>query len=172
LDRHKGKNMSKKGLRFAVDNSLGRLAKHLRLMGFDAAYQEVPDAANFFQRMGAGRIALTRIRHLCGRLPQKKWLYIRANDPEAQVVAVLAAFEIEPEDLRPFSRCIRCNEAVAPLEREAVRGRVPEHVWQTQSRYAGCATCGRIYWPGSHTQRYHEKLTYWFKRSSTIPHEQ
>jgi uncharacterized protein with PIN domain len=160
--------MSKKRFCFAVDASLGRLAKHLRLMGFDAAYQEEADAMAYFRRVGQGRIALTRIRHLCGRLPQEKWLYFRANDPENQVVAVLTAFEIDAEDLRPFSRCIRCNLAVERLERAVVQGRVPEHVWRTQPGFYGCPGCGRVYWPGSHTQRYHEKIKYWFKKRSAI----
>jgi uncharacterized protein len=163
--------MSKKGHRFAVDASLGRLAKHLRLMGFDATYQDVADAMTFFRRSEPGRFALTRIRHLCGRLPQSQWLYIRANDPEAQLVAVLTTFEIEFGDLRPFSRCIRCNLAVEPLEKETARGRVPEYVWLTQSSFSGCPACGRVYWSGSHTQRYREKMKHWFEKSITTHYE-
>jgi uncharacterized protein with PIN domain len=158
--------MSNKSYRFAVDASLGRLAKHLRLMGFDAAHQDVADAMTFFRRSGPHRIALTRIRRLCGRLPAHKWLYIGLNDPDDQVVAVLTAFKIESEDLRPFSRCIGCNRAVEPLDRDAVRGRVPAYVWQTQFHFSGCPDCHRVYWPGSHTLRYHEKLRLWFNNSS------
>ncbi|MEJ2639399.1 MAG: Mut7-C RNAse domain-containing protein [Desulfosarcinaceae bacterium] len=163
--------MSKKGFCFAVDASLGRLAKHLRLMGFNAAYQDTADAMAFFRHAGPDRIALTRIRQLCGRLPQDRWLYIRSNDPEAQVAAVLTGFKIEADDLRPFSRCIRCNEVVVPLKREASRGRVPEHVWQTQPSFSGCPCCGRIYWPGSHTQRYRRKIKYWFNKNTSTHYE-
>ncbi|MDJ0783401.1 MAG: Mut7-C RNAse domain-containing protein [Desulfosarcinaceae bacterium] len=170
--------MSEEIYRFAVDTSLGRLAKHLRLMGFDTLYQDRADAHAFFAFSGPDRIALTRIRHLCGvsaqhaksprrtSLPQRRWLFITPNDPEDQVIAVFAAFQIGADDLRPFSRCTRCNCTVAVQNREAIRGRVPEYVWQTQDHFSACAECGRIYWPGSHTRRYRKKLTHWLTRSS------
>jgi len=157
--------------KFAVDASLGRLANHLRLMGFDADYQDRGDALAFFQGSGPERIALTRIRHLCGRLPQKKWLFIGVNDPDEQVVLVLTAFEVELADLHPFSRCMHCNRAVEVLEKDAVWGRVPDYVWQTQPHFSSCPRCGRVFWPGSHTSRYRKKINHWFKRRSEKYHE-
>jgi uncharacterized protein with PIN domain len=157
--------MSGKDLTFAVDASLGRLAKHLRLLGFDTEYQRGGDAEAFFRLSATDRIALTRIRRLHGRLPQRKWYLIRADDPDKQVRAVVRAFAIGTDDLRPFSRCTRCNRPVEPLAKEAVRGRVPEYVWQTQAHFSACPRCGRVFWPGSHTQRYQRKINYWFKRS-------
>jgi uncharacterized protein with PIN domain len=155
--------MTKRGYRFAVDASLGRLARHLRLMGFDAAYQGSGEAVLFFNRTDRDRIALIRIKRLQGRLPQRVWLFIHPNDPEAQVRSVLEALNIHPEDLCPFSRCILCNRPVVPLAKDGLRGRVPEYVWQTQSHFSGCPQCGRVFWPGSHTQRYRQKINHWFK---------
>lgn len=164
----KGKD---RNLTFALDASLGRLTRHLRLMGFDADYQAGGDAAAFFRNVGGDRIALTRIRRLCGRLSQKNWYFIPEDDPDAQVGFVIQACRIGTADLRPFSRCIQCNRRVETLEKETLRGRVPEYVWRTQTRFSGCPRCGKVFWPGSHTRRYHKKLNYWFKRSYVRYHE-
>jgi uncharacterized protein with PIN domain len=134
-------------------------------MGFDTAYQRSGDAALFFKRTDLDRIALFRIKWLKGRLPQQQWLFIRANDPEEQVQAVLRRLKIGPADLSLFSRCTRCNKPVERLEKSDLRGRVPEYVWQTQSQFSGCPQCDRVFWPGSHTQRYRQKINHWFKRS-------
>ena len=163
--RERGGNIT-----FALDASLGRLTKYLRLMGFDAEYQAGGDAAAFFRGVGDDRIALTRIRQLCGRLPQKDWYLVQDDDPDAQVGFVLAACRIEMGDLRPFSRCIQCNRPVQALEKETLRGRVPEYVWQTQTRFSGCPRCGKVFWSGSHTQRAQEKINQRFKRSSIRYH--
>jgi uncharacterized protein with PIN domain len=156
---------------FAVDASLGRLARHLRLLGFDTVYQAGGDAARFFNHAGQDRIALFRIRRLRGRLPQREWLFVHPNDPEAQVRTVLQTLNIGSGELRPFSRCVQCNRAVVALERAGLRGRVPDYVWQTQARFTGCPQCGRIFWPGTHTWRYQNKIKNWFKRSITTGYE-
>ena len=163
--------MSGRDYGFAVDASLGRLARHLRLLGFDTLYQTGGDAAHFFNRAGRDRIALFRIRRLQGGLPQRAWLFVRPNDPEAQVKTVLQTLKIGPGDLRPFSRCIQCNRAVVALEKAGLGGSVPDYVWQTQTRFTGCPQCGRVFWPGTHTWRYKIKINHWFKRSSTTDHE-
>jgi uncharacterized protein with PIN domain len=150
---------------------LGRLARHLRLLGFDTLYQVGGDAAHFFNHAGRDRIALFRIRRLQGRLPQQEWLFIRPNDPEAQVRTVLQTLKIDLGDLRLFSRCIQCNRSVVALERAGLRGRVPDYVWQTQTRFTGCPQCGRVFWPGTHTWRYQNKMKNWFKRSFATSYE-
>ena len=155
--------MTTEGYRFAADAALGRLAKHLRLLGFDVVCQEGVDAGAFFDRAGRHRIALTRIRHLCGRLPQHRWLFVGINNPDRQVAVVLAAFGLNMGDLHPFSRCALCNLPVVPIEAMEVQGRVPPYVIQTQTQFSSCSRCGRIFWPGSHTQRYRNRIRKWLQ---------
>lgn len=151
---------------FAVEASLGRLALHLRLLGFDATYQQGGESLAFFRRMAADRIALTRTRRIRDQLPQRRCLFIRANDPREQVIAVLSELRLNCGDARPFSRCTRCNRPVETLARHAARGRVPDYVWQTQERFSTCPQCERVFWQGSHTKRHQKMLNHWFNRSA------
>jgi uncharacterized protein with PIN domain len=151
---------------FAVEASLGRLATYLRLLGFDTTYQRGGDSTAFFRGVAADRIALFRTRRLRGLLLQKRWLFIWENDPETQVIAVLAALRLRPGDVQPFSRCTRCNRPVKTMTHADARGRVPDYTWQTQAHFSTCPQCGRVFWPGSHSRRFYDKINHWFKRSN------
>lgn len=158
--------MMKRAPCFAVEASLGRLATNLRLLGFDTAYQRGGDTSAFFGRMDADRIALFRTRRLRWRLLQKRWFLIRDNDPEAQVIAVLTDLKLRYSDMQPFSRCTRCNRPVKALNHADARGRVPDYTWQTQAHFSTCPQCGQVFWPGSHSRRFHDRINHWFKRSN------
>ena len=157
--------------RFAVEAPLGRLARYLRLLGFDTAYQRSGDADSFFEGMDADRIALFRTRRLRGRLIQRQWIFIREDGPEAQVRAVLENLTLKPGHVKPFTRCVRCNRPVETLAHVDARGRVPDYIWQTQVRFTICPSCGQVFWPGSHARRFDEKINHWFKRNSIINHD-
>ena len=136
---------------FTVDRTLGKLAKWLRILGFDARYepgQLISRKADAEQRR---RVFLTRMRQP-GDVGQEVFV-VRSDRVPDQLEEVATAFGLEPQHFRPFSRCIRCNEPVVEVDRERVRGRVPDYVWQSHSAFYTCERCGRIYWPGSHAGR-------------------
>lgn len=138
-------------LKFSVDRSLGNLAKWLRILGFDTLYQEAMSDSEFLTTLKAGSIAVTRSRKVFSRIRESPVLFIRSNDIEQQLMQVIKELNLSRTETNPFSRCLRCNEPIAPVDRETVVGKVPDYVFEMQPDFSICRRCHRIFWPGSHT---------------------
>ncbi|HSM75876.1 MAG TPA: Mut7-C RNAse domain-containing protein, partial [Desulfobacterales bacterium] len=143
-------------LRFQADRPLGRLAKWLRLLGFDTTWEGDPRPVAGAE--AAARVLLTRSRRGRPPPPGLRVHFVAANDPCRQLQELVATLGIRWGDTRPFSRCIRCNLPIAAIGREAVRDKVPDYVWGAHENFNTCGACGRIYWPGSHTRRSLERM--------------
>lgn len=149
-------------IRFAAEKTLGKLAKWLRILGFDTIYE--PDlTTDKLVCIGEGRILLSRtarIRRLCA---SQKLILIISDNPIDQLSEVIQTLDIALRDTIPFSRCVRCNTHIQKVERDAVRKMVPDYVWETHHEFRSCRQCRRVYWSGTHTQRIHEILERLFK---------
>ena len=144
-------------IRFAADASLGKLAKWLRLLGFDTLYvREIPDSR--FMAFGKRRILLTRTERIRDQNRSYQLIFIRSNHPFEQLKEVIQALGLIFEDIRPFSKCIRCDFPIKTVKKESVRDKVPDYTWETYDAFQTCTQCGRIYWPGSHTERCNETI--------------
>jgi uncharacterized protein with PIN domain len=139
--------------RFWAEATLGKLAKWLRLLGFDTCYCPGVRMADVDEECLRHRIVLTKTRQIAERFVDRPMVHIHENRPEDQVREVVSALGLDRSDLKPFSRCLRCNQKTRPVSREQVQGNVPDYVWQTADRFTTCQGCGRIYWAGSHTER-------------------
>jgi uncharacterized protein len=137
---------------FAAERTLGRLGKWLRLMGFDTLSENECPRGSFLKRVGPERIFLTRTDRLREAAIGLKTIFIQANDPAEQVLELICKVGIRPEDLRPFSRCLICNEPIETVAKNEVARSVPDYVWNTQTNFSMCPKCGRVYWKGSHTE--------------------
>ncbi len=150
---------------FAAERTLGRLGKWLRLMGFDTLSESEYPKGSFMQRIGPERVFLTRTQRLQGAAIGLKTIFIQANDPAEQVFELIYKAGIRSQDLRPFSRCIICNERIETVAKHAVARSVPDYVWNTRTDFSTCPKCGRVYWKGSHTERALQKLSDIFSAS-------
>ena len=103
------------------------------------------------------RIILTRDRRLLERRAVTHGCYVRSQDPEQQLLFVLRRFDLAAA-VRPFSRCMRCNEPLQPVAKAAVLHRLPPMVRVEQHSFSRCPRCARLYWPGSHWQRMRRRL--------------
>jgi uncharacterized protein with PIN domain len=101
---------------FAAERTLGKLGKWLRLLGFDTIIETECPREAFFEH-GSGRILLTRTRRVMIAQAALKPVLIRSNDPFEQLGEVVRAAALTPEGLRPFTRCLRCNESIVPVPR-------------------------------------------------------
>lgn len=137
---------------FTAEATLGKLAKWLRILGFDTDYQSVVTKERFINAPEQERIVLTRTQQVRDRNTDRRLIFITSNNPFDQVREVIRVLGIEPEDTRPFSRCTRCNILIEDVDRKAVRDRVPDYIWQINSEFQICRRCRRIYWLGSHTK--------------------
>lgn len=135
--------------RFVADRTLGRLARWLRILGYDVAY-----GSNLAGRTAAtrarreGRILLTRDTRLRRDPALPPAVFIRSDRFRDQLREVAAAVPLR--GARAFGRCLDCNRPLVEVAREEARDRVPPYVWETQSRFRGCPGCGRLYWDATH----------------------
>jgi uncharacterized protein with PIN domain len=136
--------------RFVLDVHLGRLAKLLRMLGFDTLYSNNYDDSSLSRiSQEHRRIILTRDRELLKRSQITHGYCLRSDQPVEQLLEVLKRFDLR-ERIKPFSRCLRCNSLLRVVDKQQVRTSVPEYVAQNYDRYRTCPECGRIYWQGSH----------------------
>lgn len=140
-------------MRFALESSLGRLAKWLRILGFDSVYVPGIPENSFFNFGMKGRILLTRTQKIRDKNPGLDLLLIRFNDPLDQLRQVVSDLNLRFSDINPFSRCIRCNCLLHDIPKDEVRGLVPDYVYETQCNFSRCPVCRRIYWPGTHFEK-------------------
>lgn len=133
-------------MKFLVDLPLAGLAKWLRFCGFDADCRrlgaELPPPV-------ADTYILTRQEAL-KRLARPDLMFISASTPEDQLEEVIRLLQIPSRQIKPLSRCSRCNDRLIPIPREQVQGRVPEHVFHYHDQFLECPKCHRLFWPGSH----------------------
>lgn len=139
--------------RFVVDANLGRLARYLRLLGFDILYRN-----SFADREVASiasaerRIVLTRDRALLQHKIITHGYFVRADKPREQVREILARLDLY-RALRPFSRCLRCNGELEDVGKDTVLDQLEPKTRQYYERFRRCKACGQAYWKGSHFQR-------------------
>lgn len=153
-------------LRFVADGHLGRLARHLRMAGFDVLWErDAADAALARASREEGRILLTRDRGLLKRSAVTHGYCVREADPPRQLAEVIRRFDLA-RSAAPFRRCLRCNALLEPVREEAVRDRLPPRVRERQSTFTRCPACLRVYWPGSHHRRMEELLAEALRRAA------
>ena len=136
--------------RFILDNHLGRLAAYLRMLGFDAAYQnDLDDEALARIADEEDRILLTRDRRLLMRKRVRQGYCPRSLDSYRQTVEVLRRFDLSVQII-PFQRCLRCNHLLAPVPKKAVLDQLEPLSRLYFEEFQRCPACGQIYWKGSH----------------------
>ena len=141
---------------------MGKLAKWLRMLGYDAVFFEGEDDAYLIDRaLKESRVILTRDTHIMkrgvitsGRL---RAILIDSDHPEPQVLQVIEALHLDFQS-RPFTICLECNSPLQERSKEEVKDRVPPYVYKTQTQYMECPVCRRIYWRGTHWQAMLRKL--------------
>lgn len=143
-------------MKFICDEMLGKLAKWLRIIGYDTKYAKGMDDEKIIEiALKEDRIVLTRDKMLSRKAV--KGFYIEEKELEKQIEKVIKKFKLDLEK-NIFSRCTVCNIPVAKIERNKVKGKVPESVWENNKEFWICPRCGRIYWMGSHWNNIRNRL--------------
>jgi uncharacterized protein with PIN domain len=137
---------------FLLDAALGRLARYLRMLGYDASYlKDAPGPDVLRETLRTGRTLLTRRRDLAERPDIESYL-VKSDRVLEQVKEVAVRFGLEMTH-RAMTRCIECNVLLEPVAKVDVLEELPPHVRKTQNIFSRCPECGRIYWPGTHFAR-------------------
>lgn len=148
-------------LKFIVDENVGKLAKWLRLMGYDTVYFSGDDSEMVATALRENRIILTRdtaiVRRRLATTGRLRVVLLTTEDAEQQIGQVIGALGLGCR-FRPFSLCLECNRPLEERSKEEVKGRVPPYVFRTQEQYMECPACHRIYWRGTHWAAMTRKL--------------
>ena len=141
-------------IRFAAENTVGKLAKWLRILGFDTLYEpdfKMAGGIGFWEK---DRIFLTRTkRRVLNPGGLHNYIFISSDSVTDQLAEVIQTLGLVSADLRPFSLCIRCNQPIKTVGKDEAVASVPEYVWDIHDVFKSCSACGRVYWPGSHVER-------------------
>ena len=150
---------------FLADAHLGGLARFLRMLGFDTLHENaMSDEAIRRLAREEGRILLTRDRELLKCADIARGAYVRELKAQAQLREVAARYDLAPI-ARPFTRCLACNLALAPVDKREILERLPESVSRLHDSFVRCSGCGRIYWRGTH----YEKMRSFLRSALTEP---
>lgn len=141
------------GVSFIVDVNVGRLARYLRAAGFDVLYDSRWSDKHIATLMKKEkRILLTRDMGLLMRKQIVFGRYVRAADPAIQLQEIIRLFGLE-DRIRPFTRCLECNEVLQNVRKQDVFHRLEPLTKKYYDSFSVCPGCGRVYWAGSHIER-------------------
>lgn len=142
--------MYKEELKFIADDHLGKLARYIRIIGFDCLYfNEIDDKELMEISEREGRIIVTRDWNLYRFVPTQRYLHIKSQRAWDQLKEVCDHFKINPFE-RSFERCIVCNSLLVRVDKERVKSRVPPKSYQWKDEFYECEGCRRVYWAGTH----------------------
>lgn len=139
-----------------ADCNVGKLAKWLRLMGYDSRlFNGSNDSQLVAIALAEGRVILSRDTQIMKRRViasgKLKAILIQDDEPELQIRQVIDTLDLDSQ-LRPFTLCLECNQVLVERDKGEVKDLVPPYVYQTQNQFMQCPACQRIYWRGTHWQ--------------------
>jgi uncharacterized protein with PIN domain len=139
--------------RFVVDVNLGRLARLLRVLGFDVWWSSDADDQTLTDiSLNEQRILLTRDRGLLKRRAITHGLFVHSEQPEQQTVEVIRRLDLR-QLVSPLTRCLRCNGTLAAVAKDEVIDHLEPLTRRYYEEFSRCTECGRVYWAGSHHSR-------------------
>jgi uncharacterized protein with PIN domain len=136
---------------FIADKTVGKLAKWLRILGYDTVYWRSDDVRGLLRRTrDEGRVLITKDTKLYqgkGSLPA---LLIREDNPFLQLQEVVRLFQLRIDKEKLFSRCLICNAPLETVDPAEAREEVPDYIYHTHGTFSRCPSCRKIYWAGTH----------------------
>jgi len=137
-------------IKFILDRHLGKLARLLRMLGFDTKYDPSIDREQLIKKSkNEGRIIISRSRELMKNNEVTHGYCLTETAPGEQLKKILSRFDLTDEII-PFSRCFICNSTLESIEKSEIVDRLPPKVRKSQQDFTICPNCNKLYWKGSH----------------------
>ena len=150
-------------MKFVVDCMLGKLAKWLKILGFDTLFfSKIGDDELLAIAEKEERVLLTRDNELFERADAAAAFFIISEDWQDQLKQVLDRFKLR-DKAKPYSRCIECNAVLKALSRDKAKNLVTPFVYKNAAGFALCPVCGRVFWQGSHQKDMDAKIEEFLK---------
>jgi len=148
---------------FVLDVHLGKLARRLRMLGFDCRYSNsFSDPQIVELALAEGLIILTRDRGILKHSCVSQGCLITSEQIEQQVQEVLQRYRLYGQ-IQAFCRCPMCNGLLEPVEKAAIRDRLQPKTARYYQFFHRCTVCEQLYWQGSH----YAKILGWVERLKT-----
>lgn len=145
-------------LKFIVTKELGRLARWLRMLGFDTVYYNSGAQGTLVVKaLSESRVVVTRSKKTTDSI-DKITVVINSNKLKEQLKELIDKLHLSFDDSKMFTRCTVCNERLESVEKKRVKGNVPEYVFNTHNEFMMCPSCGKVYWQGTHWGNIHNTL--------------
>ncbi len=142
--------------KFILSGELGRLAKWLRILGYDASYFESAKRGELIiQSLREGRMILTRNSRLKDHRGLRM-VYIKSDLVKDQLKQAIDELKLKIKERDLFTRCVICNHPLEDIAKKDVGKKVPPYVFKTMEHFRRCSLCKRIYWAGTHWNRVKE----------------
>lgn len=137
-------------MKFILTKELGRLAKWLRILGYDSKFYLEDNLSTLaITALREERIILTRNSRM-RRFPGPRIVKIDSDFVNKQIKQVMQCLKVKPEPSGIFTRCAICNLELQETSKARIKRKVPEYVYKTQKEFAICPQCKRVYWQGTH----------------------
>lgn len=144
-------------LKFILDAHLGKLARYLRMLGFDTLYQnDYLDEEIRQIAQSENRIVLTRDK-LIKSTPDPAYYYVRSTEKHQQLIEVVKFWGLK-DYIRPFTRCMTCNSELFKVHRDLVKDKVDKEIADRFNEFYICKKCDKVFWKGSHFKRMEEQI--------------
>jgi len=143
--------------KFVADGHLGKLARDLRLLGFDVAYDPDASDSSLAASCTDDRALLTRDRRLLMHKIVQHGYCPRSHDPDEQIIEVIRRFDLA-KLVAPYSRCVQCNGLVVRVDKSDVIEQLEPLTKTYYHDFRRCSECGKIYWSGSHFKKLEARL--------------
>ncbi|MFA5008918.1 MAG: Mut7-C RNAse domain-containing protein [Candidatus Omnitrophota bacterium] len=140
-------------MKFIVTKELGRLARWLRIIGFDTVYYDKAGKGTLIiEALRDDRMIVTRTKEKIDGL-QKKIVIVTHDAVKEQLKEVIEKTKLTIEEEKMFSRCTLCNCRLVEANKEEIKALIPERVYIQQTVFKKCLACGKVYWQGSHLDK-------------------
>lgn len=145
--------------KFVLDVHLGKLANHLRMLGFDTLYRDdyIDDILCQIS-LQENRTLLSKDKSLIETESLTHAYLVKNKEPRLQLIEVLNRFQLFTLTA-PFTRCIECNSMLQRIDMGRILSRIPARVKEWCSEYQWCSACDRVYWKGSHYKKMQEFIS-------------
>ncbi len=138
---------------FVVDAHLGKLAKYLRMLGFDTLYwPDIKDSEIISAAVKEKRIILTRDKPLLRSKKISHGYFVRSIEKHEQLREVVNKFDLKSQ-FKSFTRCMTCNTCLVRIDKETIRDKVEKDIYRIFEAFFYCKSCDKLYWKGSHFKR-------------------
>jgi uncharacterized protein len=144
--------------RFVLDVHLGKLARYMRMLGFDVLYENTYSDDELVEiSVNGKRTILTRDLRLLMRKEVTRGYWIRHQMINDQLKEVMERLDLTTL-VSCYSRCTACNGILLEADESKAKELLPDHVFYPQTKFYRCTSCGHLYWNGSHCERFEERM--------------